>query len=263
MRLGLIGIAVLGLSVSLQAAGSLALLCSDSGNCPGARTQLIATSAFTTVDLYDVTSSNPALGTISGYNAVLAYTNVPPGDPVGLGNLLVGFANLGGKHVTVATYAFSNPWEITGGIIAGNYAALTNVSVNGDVSGNLVATIPSDPIFTGITLSGVTYFENGNFAHPGLASGATLLATDGAGINMIARSANGVIDVNLYPGYLSPNNAAFYQLLANTLTLGPTALAAPSGIPVPTTWLLMLTGIVGLALFQARERLAQLLRGKA
>jgi len=29
--------------------------------------------------------------------------------------------------------------------------------------------------------------------------GALLLATDGSGVNMIARSANGVIDVNIFP----------------------------------------------------------------
>ncbi len=51
--------------------------------------------------------------------------------------------------------------------MTGNDAALQNRGVNGDVSGNIVATNPSDPIFNGINLSAVTYYHNGNFAHPG------------------------------------------------------------------------------------------------
>jgi hypothetical protein len=263
VRFGLIAVAVFGMSVSLQASGSLALLCAEgaTAGCAGAQALMQATAAFTTVDVYDVTSGNPALATISGYNAILAWTDDSPADPAGLGNLLASYASLGGKHLTVATYAFSNPWAITGAIMSGNYAALTNLGVNGTTSGNLVATVPGDPIFTGITLSSVVYFENDNFAHPGLASGATLLATDGAGVDMIARSASGVIDVNLVPGFYGTNNAAFYSLLANTLTLGPTVTPGPAVTPIPATWLLTLTGIVGLAMFQMRERLAQLLRG--
>jgi hypothetical protein len=249
----------------LQAAGSLALLCAEGGTsgCNGVQANMLATGAFSTVDVYDVTSSLPAIGAISGYNAVLAWTDYTPSNPVGLGNLLVSYVNLGGRHLTMATYAFSTPWEIDGGITGGFYAALTNLGVNGTVGTTLVATVPGDAIFTGITLSAVTYFVNINYAHPGLAPdlapAATVLATDANGIYLIARSPNGVINMNIWPAGHGANSA-FFTLLANTLTLGPTANAVPL-LAAPTTGLLMLTGIVGLTLFQARERLAQLLRG--
>ena len=119
----------------------------------------------------------------------------------------------------MATYAFSNLWAIGGAITTGADAGLTNSASNTTPRGNLVATVPGDPIFNGINLSTLTYFTNSNFANPGLAPGATLLATDGGGVDMIARSANGVIDVNLYPGFnnVTGNNAELYALLANTL----------------------------------------------
>ena len=124
--------------------------------------------------------------------------------------------------------------------------ALLNVGNNGNVTGQLVATVPSDPIFAGITLSDVSFFHNGNFAHPDLAPGATLLATDGAGINMIARSADGIVDVNLFPGDLG-NNALFYQLLAQTFT-------PASAIPEPASVSLLLGGLLGLGLLRFRRK---------
>jgi hypothetical protein len=47
---------------------------------------------------------------------------------------------------------------------------------------------------------------------------------------MIARSANGVIDVNLYPGFnnVTGNNAELYALLVNTLTEAPNATPEPT-----------------------------------
>jgi len=237
-------------------AGALALLCAENNSpgCFGAQANLQATNKFTSVDAFDVTTSTPALSTISGYGAVLAWTDNVPADPTGLGNLLASYYNLGGKHLVVSTYGFSNPWAISGTVMTGSFAALTNLGTNGTVSGSLVAVVPSDPIFTGTTLSSVTYFENLNYAHPGLAPGATLLATDGAGVNMIARSANGVIDFNVYPGSESATNAAFYNLLATALTSGGSVVSVPALTPVAVV--LLIAGILLLAAFQLRRRTA-------
>ncbi len=79
-----------------------------------------------------------------------------------------------------------------------------------------------------------------------MAAGATLLATDGAGNDLIARSANGIIDANLFPS-ISNNNAEFYDRLANTLT--------PSPVPEPTS--LVLWGTIGaFVAFGIKRRLA-------
>jgi hypothetical protein len=255
MRLTLATIAVLAFGTILSATpgpGALALLCAESGStCNGALAQFQATGKFSSVDVFNTYTATPALSDISGYGAVMAWTDSAPADPVGLGNLLASYYALGGKRLTIATYSFSTSWAITGTVMGGSYAALTNMGVTGDVSGNLVATIP-DPIFTGITLSSVQFFHNNSYAHPALAPGATLLATDGAGVNEIARSANGVINVDLYPGYDAPANAAFYSLLAATLLGGTAALPVP--VLSPVAGLILMAGIVAVALYSLRRR---------
>lgn len=203
--------------------GALAVLCAEASGsvCGGQVGQLTTTGLFTSVDGFNTTSATPALSAISGYGAVLAGTDgaptaYPPFDPVGLGNLLANYYSLGGKHLTVAAYAFGGSTAIAGQVATSPWAAFTTGGAIADVSGNLVAVVPSDPIFAGITLSGVVYYHDASYAHPGLAAGATLLATDGAGVNMIARSANGVIGFNMYTGSRGQNNA-FFTLVAQTL----------------------------------------------
>jgi hypothetical protein len=235
---------VLALAVGPASAATLALLHADTGFAPGAQTKLLATGRFSAVDLFPVNSGLPSLATLSGYDAVLAWTNNVPTDPLSFGNLLADYYDLGSKRLTVATYSMSNPWAITGRVTTGDYVGLTNLGVNGNVSGNLVATGP-DPLFDGIDLGSITYFHNSNFSHPGLASGATLLATDGGGIYMIARSANGVYWFNLFPGFISGNNDELYELFANSFT-------ATNQIPEPSTFALMGIGLGLLALMRRK-----------
>jgi hypothetical protein len=182
--------------------------------------ELMATGRFATVDFFEATSATPTLALLSGYDAVLAYTNYVPADPVGIGNVLADYVDAGGL-LNVSTYAYSNPWALAGRIVTPGYAPLTNLGTNGDVSGNLVVVTP-DPLFDGIDVASVTYFHNDNYAHPGVDAGATLLATDGSGINMIAvNNARTVFGFNLYPGTnVTGTNAEFYELLANSLTGG-------------------------------------------
>lgn len=186
------------------------------GNSPEA--ELMATGRFSSVSTITIHNQTPTLAQLSVFDvACLAYTNAPPDDAVALGNVLADYVDAGGR-VVLSTYSFSTYWNVTGRITTSGYSPLTNVGVNGDVSGNLVATVPGDVIFYGVDLASVTYYHNANFAHPGLDAGATLLATDGAGHNMIARNAAGnVIGLNLFPASFSGNNAEFFELVANTL----------------------------------------------
>jgi hypothetical protein len=221
--------------------GALAVLCAEAGGstCGGQVGQLVATGLFTSVDGFGTQSATPALSAISGYGAVLAGTDgaptaYPPADPVALGNLLASYYNLGGKHLTVGAYAYGGSTAIAGQVTTSPWAAFTTGGAIADVSGNLSAVVPSDSIFAGITLSGVVYTHDASYAHPGLAAGATLLATDGAGVNMIARSANGVIGFNMYTGSRG-QKAAFYTLVAQTLLDPPapsiTGVNPASGAP--------------------------------
>jgi hypothetical protein len=204
---------------------SLALVASDSVNASQVQASMMATGDFTSVTYIDAASAAPSLATLSSYDAVLSWTDYPAGDPVGLGNVLASYYDLGGKSLTIATYAFSNGWTIQGSVMSGNYLGLT-LGPTGTVADAIVPTVPNDPIFNGVNTSAVQFYTNFNYSHPGLAPGATLLATDGAGNDMIARSANGVIDINAFPG--NNGNAAFYQLLGRTLVQNDPPIPEPS-----------------------------------
>ena len=129
---------------------------------------------FATVDNHEVNSlGTPTLPQLAAYNTVIAYTNQSPNDPVGLGDVLADYVD-GGGCVLFSTYALSNPWAITGRMQNSGYSPLTNLGTNGSVSGNLVALVPADPIFSGVDLGTLTYFNNSNFAYPGLDAGAAL-----------------------------------------------------------------------------------------
>jgi hypothetical protein len=219
------------------------LLIIFSGSPPTA--ELLATGKFSAVDSFDGDTGTPALGLLLSHDTILAFSDSTPSNPSGLGDVLANAVDAG-KPVTVATYAFSTPWAITGRIATAPYAPLVNASVNGNVSGNLVATAPGDPIFAGVNLPSVTYFHNGNFAHPALAPGAVLLATDGAGISMIARSASGrVTGVNLLPeGGFAQNNAEFYKLIANILT----STGGSTAVPTLSEWSLIAMALLVVAI---------------
>lgn len=179
--------------------------------------QLLASGRFTKVDTFIAISATPTLLTLSAYDVVLVYTNYQPANPTALGDVLADYVD-GGGRVALGTYALSASWGVTGRIATHGYSPFVN-GVTGYMSGRIVPTTPIDSLFDGINLGAVTYFWNSNFAHPVLDTGANLLATDGAGINMIARSANGkVMGVNLFPAVYGGNNQEFYNLLVNILS---------------------------------------------
>ena len=96
--------------------------------------------------------------------------------------------------------------------------------------------------------------ERGGSAFPG----ATLLATDGAGINMIARSASRRVQgMNLFPGSNVGSNAEFFELVANIVSRSSGAVPSASN-PIPTLseWslILMALSVVGIAACTPRLR---------
>jgi hypothetical protein len=247
----------LGLVAYLMAAQSAAvagpsigIVASDSTNVADVAATLQATGDFSSVTIItgSADSSTPTLSQLQGYNSILAWTNFPPADATALGNVLAQYVN-GGGGLVLSTYAFSNPWAIGGTIATTGYSPLTNVGVNGDVSGNLVATVPGDPIFNGVDLNALGYYHNGNYAQPGLDAGATLLATDGAGVNMIARNAAGnIIANNIYPGNgtLSGDQDAanlFANELMNVAGTGALPTPEPSTICMAGTGALFALGV--------------------
>jgi hypothetical protein len=238
---GMAVVALGAISAVAQAAPNLLII--FSGSTPPTA-QMVASGKFGSVTTFDAGAGTPTLGQLLAVDNIMAFTNTVPSNPSGLGDMLANAVDAG-RHVTIFTYGQSLPWAITGRMQTTGYNPL-KVATNADVSGNLVAVVPGDPVFLGVTLGAVTYFHNSNFAHPTLDAGATLLANDGAGVNMIARNANAsVIGANLYPdATISGNNAMFFTLVAN-LALGQ-GVAVDHTIPTLSEW-----SLIGLSLLLA------------
>ncbi len=253
MRAITLGGALLFTAAAAQALPDLLIVAADS-NPPTA--EMTASGKFASVAVFDARSGTPTLPQVLQYDVILAYSNSIPLDPIGLGDVLADAVDAG-RIVTVATYGMSQPWAITGRVQTAGYNPL-GIATTGDVSGSLTAVVPADPIFRGVTLSAVSYFHNSNFAHPTLAPGATLLATDGAGINMIARSASRRVQgMNLFPGSNVGSNAEFFELVANIVSRSSGAVPSASN-PIPTLseWslILMALSVVGIAACTPRLR---------
>jgi hypothetical protein len=252
------GGAMLAAAASAAAQGLPKLVIIFAGSTPPTA-EMTASGKFASVDTIDAASATPTLATLLAYDAILAFTNVPPASPSGLGDVLADAVDAG-RFVTIGTYGMSLPWAITGRIQTAGYNPLV-IATNGAVSGSVTAVVPADPIFAGVSLAAVTYFNNDNFAHATLAPGATLLATDGAGINMIARSASGrVMGMNFYPagGDYGGNNAEFYKLVANVAanSASGTPPAPPQEVPTLSEWALMAMAlfVAGIAGFSLRRQ---------
>lgn len=227
------------LSNTIHAQNSVIVVNANSNSNSALNTALAA--QFTTVDNHDVNGSGtPTLGQLSAYNTVIAYTNSTPSNSADLGDVLADYVDAGGC-VVVSTYALSTPWTITGRMQTSGYSPLVDLGSNGDVSGNLVALVPNDPIFSGVDPGSLTYFHNSNFAYPGLDAGAVLVADDGAGHNMIARNANGnVIGMNLFPGDITGNSPELYALYVNAAVNCQGFVAPPTPVPANNTYAMIL-----------------------
>jgi len=119
-----IALAIAVASGHLYALDTLALVQSDGATAyvTAAQAKLMATGKFSQIDIIDARSSTPTAAALSQYTDVLAWTNNFPADGTALGDALAQFYfnnGLGGKHVTIATYALTNPGGISGGISTG------------------------------------------------------------------------------------------------------------------------------------------------
>ena len=210
-------------------------------------TELTATGAFTTV-AGRTTDQGLTLAELSAYDSVLVYSNSTPYDSSGLGNLLKQYVDAGGI-VVLSTYGLSSSWAVTGGIQDAGYSPF-DVNGSTDVTGSLSLVVPSDPIFNGVNLGAVSFFHNSNYANPTLDSGATLLATDGNGVAMIAVNSNrNVYGFNIFPGSGFGTSQETYKVFANALSS-----SAIRSVPEPATWAMMLLGFAGIGLTMRRKQ---------
>lgn len=211
---------------------------------------LTATGRFSVIDTFDHSTGTPTLAQLLAYDTVLAYSNDVPSDPVALGDVLADYVDAG-RCVVLGTYAFSEQWAYAGRIMTPGYSPFL-ISLDGNLSnpsGNWVATDPGDPINDGVNLAALTYWYNDNYAEGLLDAGATLLATDGAGKNMLARAAaRPITGINVFledQSCSTENNSELWTLVANGLTTACFGAYVPPVIQeIPT---LSQTGLAALA----------------
>ncbi len=228
----------------------------------GLATALGATGFFAPIgagDEFDASVSTPSVAQLSSYDVVLSYTNYAPADSTALGDLLHDLADLR-KGVVLATYGLADVSgtvggfnSFAGGITNPGYSPLVIGTALTDLDGTIVPINPADPLFAGVNLPTLTYYHDTFFANATLDPGATLLATDGSGIDLAALSSSGrILALNLFPGTdPTGNNDEFYKLLGNALVeVAPTT----TGVPEPATIGTALAGAFALVVVGRRKR---------
>ena len=84
--------------------------------------QILAEPGVTAVDLFDASSGTPTLAQLQPYNIVVAFSNNPYSDPVGMGNVLADYADTGGIVVGLNFDWFGPPFDLEGRWQTGGYS---------------------------------------------------------------------------------------------------------------------------------------------
>ncbi len=83
-----------------------------------------------TVDLIDVKSSPPTITQLQAYDIVVTWNNYVFGDPVGIGNVLADYVDLGGKVINMMFSLGVTGWEMQGRFMDENYTAINGITQN-------------------------------------------------------------------------------------------------------------------------------------
>jgi hypothetical protein len=145
----------------------------------------------------------PVIADLAGIDVVVAWTNVAPSDPLGIGNLLADFVDAGGRLV-LAQGAFSSGFALTGRIMTAGYSPYASAAAAGDGNPRVFDTasfgMTPHPVLRGInpfvwSAAGFTGVSN-----PALLGTPTAIASFLNGHNAIALNAAGtVMGLNLLP----------------------------------------------------------------
>jgi hypothetical protein len=196
--------------------GRVALLHCDSAF--NIRTALIASGLLTADDIVELPQcATPTAAQLADVSGVLVWTNSSFGDPNAVGDALANFVDQGGG-VVIATYGMSTSWRIGGRFQTEGYSPLVIGAAPYGPSGrlNLAASNTAHPLMAGVTDTAQTYFVNSNYTNPPLAPGATLVAVDTGGANVVAVSpSNRVVAISIFPGFDLP--APIQRLFANAV----------------------------------------------
>ena len=145
----------------------------DIGGPPATlQSQILAEPGVTAVDLFDAASGTPTLAQLTPYNIVVAFSNNPYADPVGMGNVLADYADTGGIVVGLNFDWFGAPFGLDGRWITGGYTPF-NVGPTNFSTSCLGTYDTTHPLMQGISAGSLCAF----FRHTlTLSSGAVSVA---------------------------------------------------------------------------------------
>jgi hypothetical protein len=235
ITVGLVSLGGVAASATECAGPSVAVVAADySAYLTDVVTKLWATCRFHQVDGIDAVSSTPTLGSLSGYQAVLVYSDYDFADNTAMGNVLADYVD-GGGHLVVATFAFwSSDMQLGmgGRLSTGNYLPFTQARAYSGGYLQLQADLPDSPYLAnvGSFSGGSTGGMGGSFYNDvALASGATQIAhwNNGASTPLVAVKGD-VVGLNFFPPS-SDASSDFWDastdgdvLMANALVVGAT-----------------------------------------
>ncbi len=162
--------------------------------------KLLATGAFTAVDVFDAQFGTPSLAQLTTYKAVLVWSNFLFADPFALGNVLADYFDAGGR-VVLAPGAACTGVELAGRFITDGYSLINVGTVDQAFPADSLGLVsePQSLLMTGVTTLSATMSAR---CLGGAKAGATTVASWGLGPPLIVRgTVNGKnrVDLNLFP----------------------------------------------------------------
>ena len=106
---------------------------------------------MSSVDLFDASSSTPTLAQLEAYTEVVAFSNNPYADPVGMGDVLADYQDAGGIVVATTFDWFGPPFGLDGRWMTGGYTPFTYPATANFANANLGTYDPSHPLMQGVT----------------------------------------------------------------------------------------------------------------
>jgi hypothetical protein len=194
-------IAALSASASAQPSVLIAAAASSlSTDCRFVEVQskLVATGAFSSVDIYNASSGTPNLAQLMAYDAVLTWANNQYSTAATMGDVLADYVDAGGG-VVVAVFATASI-PLSGRWVSGGYEVI--IAGTGQTAGAAMLGTVHEPAHA--IMAGVLTFDGGSSSYrpttTNLTAGALRIADWSDGRVLVAAGANPKrVDLGFYP----------------------------------------------------------------
>jgi hypothetical protein len=171
----------------------------------------------------NVQDSVPPLSVLRDFDAVLVWSQNALNYSDSIGDALADYVDAGGGLVLGHfCYQLGLSTGLTGRVMTDGYSpfkAVAGATNSGQLDVNSLS-LPLHPMFNGCDVFNFTYLQQFNFGSPALDTngGATLLATETGGNNLIAISANErIVGMMIFPGWWFQRWPEAEQFIANAL----------------------------------------------